>query len=469
MENIVIGRKQELELLSRYLNSPKSEMIVLYGRRRVGKTFIVQQACENKFDFYVTGLYHRSKAHQLANFANVLAVHSGQERALPRTWQEAFAQLRDYLSTCQGKTLKVFIDELPWMSTPKSDLVAALEAFWNGWGSAKGNLKLILCGSSTSWIVKEIFHNKGGLFNRDSCRIALRPFRLAETEEFCLSRNLGFSRWDVAMCHMILGGIPYYLDKLQPGLSLPQNIDNLLFKKRGMLTEEFKFLYSSLFNSPEIYVMVVELLAKHPHGFNLSQIASAIGKKIGGNLSTVLHNLESSDIVTTVTKMGSKGRELSYVLSDFFTIFYLHFVKDNATGDETFWLARHNSPEIYTWRGNAFELLCLLHVQQIREALGVSGVAIEIMLLQTSDAQIDLVIERGDNQVNLCEMKFVGEEYEIKKDYVQNLLNKIEVYKKAASKKRRTINLTFISSYGVRHNAHSSIVQKSLTMDALFQ
>lgn len=468
MENLVIGRKEELGLLSRYLNSPKSELIVLYGRRRVGKTFIVQQACGNQFDFYVTGLYKRPKAHQLMNFANVLAIHSGQERPLPKTWQEAFAQLRDYLSTCQGTTLRVFIDELPWMATPKSDLVAALEAFWNCWGSAKGNLKLILCGSSTSWIVKEIFHNKGGLFNRDSCRIALRPFRLAETEEFCQSRNLGFSRWDVAMCHMILGGIPYYLDKLQPGMSLPQNIDNLLFKKRGMLAQEFEFLYSSLFNSPETYVMVVELLAKHPHGLTLTQIAGAIGKKIGGNLSSVLHNLESCDIITPVSRIGTKGREVSYLLSDFFTIFYLHFVKDNTTGDETFWLARHNSPEIYTWRGNAFELLCLLHIQQIREALGVGGVAIEVLLLQTSDAQIDLVIERADNQTNLCEMKFVGDEYEIKKEYAQNLTNKIEAYKKVSSKKRRTVNLTFITSYGLKSNMYSAMVHKSFTMDILF-
>ncbi|MCD8387030.1 MAG: ATP-binding protein [Bacteroidales bacterium] len=468
MEQLVIGRKAEMEMLRRYIDSPKSEMVVVYGRRRVGKTFIVQNVCQGQYSFYMTGLYRRPKKQQLANFANALAVYSGQDLPIPTSWQEAFEQLRRYLSQITEGPKVIFLDELPWMETSKSDLVPALEAFWNGWGAAQGNLKLILCGSATSWIVKKIFKNKGGLFNRDTCRIFLQPFRLAETEQFCQSRNLGFSRTDVALCHMVLGGIPYYLDKLQPGMSMAQNIDNLLFRRGAMLENEFDFLYSSLFTNPDQYVNVVELLSHRKHGLTLTQIGTEMGKKLGGNLSEILHNLENCSIVTQISRITPKGREVCYQLCDFFTIFYLHYVKNNSTGDESFWQTRHASPEAYVWRGHAFELLCLTHIQQIREELGISGVPIQVSTLLTPEAQIDLIIERGNHEANLCEIKWAADEYEMKADYAEDIKKKEAAYR-AVTRKRRSIINTLITTYGLKPGAHASVIQKVLTLDALFR
>ena len=473
MEPLLIGRKKEQELLRKCYESNNPEFVVVYGRRRVGKTYLVQQTFNNNFDFHLTGIYKKGKKYQLQNFANTLSTYSGQNLEIPHSWGEAFMQLRKYIETINKDNVLIFIDELPWLDTAKGDLVASLESFWNGWGSAQKKLKLIVCGSATSWIANKIFQNKGGLFNRDTMRIHLHPFTLKETEQFCGSRNLMFTQYDIAQCHMIMGGIPYYLNKIEKGLSLAQNIDQLFFKRGCLLENEFYFLYNSLFSKPDNYIKVVELLAQRKHGYTMSEISSHIKMPIGGNLSKIIKDLESCDIITSMLVHGANRKETTYLLCDFYTLFYQQFIRDNNSGDMHYWETRQNSGETNAWRGHAFELLCLTHIEQIRAKLGISGVAINVSAFdkkgtkEEKGAQIDLIIERQDNITNVCEIKFNEKEYEIKKSYSETLQHKLEVYKKYAPKKQ-SLFLTMITAFGLKQNNYAGMVQNQLSLVDLF-
>ena len=472
MGNLLIGRQYELDLLQKRYESNQAELVVVYGRRRVGKTFLVQQAFGNQFAFHLTGIYKVSKKQQLRNFASTLANHSGRILPPPRDWYEAFQQLRAYLETLGDRKSVVFIDEMPWLDTAKSDLVSAFEQFWNGWGNTQPNLKIVLCGSATSWMVKNIFQNKGGLFNRDTPRIALNPFNLQECEAFCQQREIPFSRYHIAQCYMILGGIPYYWDKLQKGMSLAQNIDALLFSQQALLKDEFAFLYATLFHRPQIYEDVVALLSQKHIGFTMQEIAKKLHVGVGGNLTKVLKNLQACNMVLCNYSYGEK-KELHYQLADFFTLFYLRFVKDNFGKDYTYWQVHQDKPDTYVWRGYAFQMLCEAHIKQLRHALRIDNVGIEVATFAqkgtetTKGAQIDLLIKREDKVVNLCEMKCVDDVFEITKSYSEQLLNKVQTFQ-SVSPKRTSTHLTMVTTFGIKPNKYASLVQQEITLDDLF-
>ncbi len=469
-----IGREKEIAQLRQRYESPAPEFIVVYGRRRVGKTYLVRQTFDNNFDFYLTGLYQKNIRRQLENFTNALSEYSGEDLETPDNWFTAFRMLKRYLKGIRknGKKL-VFLDEAPWMETKKSDFVSALESFWNGWGSGESDLMLIVCGSATSWITKKIFSDKGGLFNRDTARIYLEPFTLRETEEFFIHRQIQLSRKDIAECYMIMGGIPYYLDKFEKGRSLSQNIDDIFFKKRGRLWDEFTHLYASLFKNPEPHLKIVKALHSKASGLTRNEISLSAGIPANGTLTRVLNELEDCGFIIADKDWLKKKKDIIYRLSDFYTIFYLDFVKDNYGDDENFWTDRIDSSRHRAWAGFTFELLCISHISQIKAALGISGVASRQCSWRGEDAggkkaQIDLLIDRRDGIIDVCEAKFSSEVYSITKSYESELKSKIDVFRSATGT-TKAIHLVMLTTMGLAQNSHSGMVQNSLTLDDLFR
>lgn len=471
----IIGRKQESKLLMSYLNNDSPEFVVVYGRRRVGKTYLIRSLLSEHFSFYVTGLSPIEKKenktsdlqYQLQNFSYALNEY-GYEGEAPTSWMEAFHILKELLSKLD-KTKKhvVFIDEMPWMDTPRSGFLVAFEAFWNGWASGQDNLMLVVCGSATSWIIKKIFKNKGGLFNRVTRKIYLPPFTLSECEKLAEMHNLSLSRYDMLSAYMVLGGVPFYWNQLQPGMSLAQNIDALFFaSKNAPLRDEFELLMRSLFNSPEPYIKIIQALNSKNGGLTRDEISNEAGMTSGGGLSQLLEDLDKCNFITEYHPIKSNGAAV-YRLTDFFTLFYMRFVANKKINDPAFWSHYVNSHGNNTWNGLSFELVCHLHLEQIKKALQIGGVLCNHQALRTKGAQIDLLLNRGDHVTNLCEAKFYSLPFSIKSDYQKDLLNKLAEVKEVIPAKN-SLHLTIISTYGLKINKYSSIVQSQVTMEDLF-
>lgn len=469
MENI-IGRKKEITTLKQCYDSNRAEMVIVYGRRRIGKTFLVRETFDNHFDFHITGLYKKSKAKQLENFANVLAEYSGEQYDTPKTWYDAFRLLKQYISDIshEGRKL-IFIDELPWMDTKRSDFVSALENFWNGWGSGQKDLMLIVCGSATAWIMDKLLGDKGGLFNRDTERIYLEQFSLKETEEYLTNNGILLSRREIAECYMVMGGVPYYLSKMRRGMSLAQNIDNIFFKKNPLLKGEFEHLYNALFTNSDVYIKIVEALSKTTVGLTRDEIAKQVDVSTGGNLTKMLENMANSDLISLSPYYGKIKKESVYQLSDFFTMFYFKYLQYQSN-DENFWSNRQESRTHTTWTGLTFEQICFTHIRQIKNTLGISGVASEYYAWRNNGnggAQIDLVIDRQDNIVNICEIKFCNDEFQITKAISDNIENKVKNFVQE-NKCKKAIHPVMITTFGLTNSKYNSIVQNSVTLDDLF-
>lgn len=464
----VIGRKSELERIQQLHDSGKSEFVVVYGRRRVGKTFLINQFFSNKFFFKVTGLASKDKASQLVNFGEALKKQGSPLCPYPKSWMEAFDFLRTLVENSGSKDRKVvFIDELPFMYTKRSDLVVALEHFWNDWGCTRDDLMLIVCGSSTSWITKRILKNKGGLHNRVTGKIYLRPFCLAECKEYFRHAGISLDDKDIAECYMIMGGIPYYLSLFEKGKSLAQNVDDLFFRRKGKLDGEFDNLYASLFENSEDYLKVIEALSHKNAGLTRKEIISATGFPDGGGLSTILSDLDDCDIIRKYKAFGKKENDSVYQLTDFYTLFYYKFIKKHGTSDKPFWIYQAGTSTHSAWAGIAFERLCLYHNMQIEKALGIQGIMTETSSWRSDNAQIDLVISRADRVIDLCEIKFWEGPFTITKKYRQELDNKINSFRDSL-KSRRTLHLVFITTYGLKPNEYSGVVQNALTLECLF-
>lgn len=477
MRKNIIGRKEEIRELEELYHSGRSEFVVIYGRRRVGKTFLVRELFEDNFAFYHTGLSpleagkHGLRNQQLQSFYASLIRYGSTATMQPENWIEAFEMLISLLeSKGKEKRLVVFIDEMPWMDTPRSMFVTALEHFWNGWASGQHHLMLIVCGSATSWLSDKLINNHGGLYNRTTYEIKLSPFTLCECEEFFRSRGIELSRYDQLQCYMIFGGIPYYLSLLQRGRSLAQNIDRLCFQRNGKLVLEFHRLFSSLFTNPDECIQIVRLLSKKRLGFRRKEIAATAQLPYGGGLTNTLQALAVSDFITSYIPYGASSREVYYRLQDSFSLFYLHFMEQQHTS-ETFWSENLRSPRLTAWRGFSFETVCFAHLRQIKQALGITGVHTEVSpWLGKSDegkAQIDMLIDRADQVVNVCEMKYSGDTYEIDAAYDNQLRHKLSVFASETGC-RKALHLTFVTTYGLCPNAYSYHVQNTVTMEDLF-
>ena len=470
---MIIGRKEEQQILRSAAQSENSEFVAVYGRRRVGKTYLIRETFGYKFTFQHTGLAKGNTREQLFSFAISLRDAGYDDCPIPKSWLEAFSLLSTYLKNSTDEKKIIFLDELPWMDTPRSNFISAFEHFWNGWASARKDIVLIICGSATSWIINKVINDHGGLHNRVTKQIALQPFTLKECEMFAQSKGLEMSRYQLAECYMVLGGIPYYWSLLEKGLSLSQNINKIIFAKNGKLSNEFNQLYASLFKSPEQYIDVVTALGKKKAGMTREEIIVATDNYSSGTLSKVLDELEYCGFIRKYNGFDKKSKQAIYQLIDNYTLFYFKFIQQNENNDEHFWSASIDSAMHRAWSGLAFERLCMAHTQQIKAALGIAGVLSNVYSWrkeadETSDgAQIDLLIDRKDQVVNLCEMKYSLSEYVIDAEYEQKLRNKKSVFIGTTNTKK-AVHLTMVTTFGIKANAYSGIVQNEVTLDDLF-
>ena len=473
----LIGRDIECARLDKCMRAKTAQLVVIYGRRRVGKTYLVNHYFKDNISFKITGAYGQAKNIQLRNFADELNRRSKNKYDVPKDWIEAFNNLREYIDELSDEKKQVFfIDEMPWLDSHKSNFMAAFEHFWNDYGTSKDNLIFVICGSATSWMVDNIANNKGGLFNRQTCRIYLEPFTLKETKEFLLSQGISWSDYDIAECYMIMGGIPYYLSLLDSDLSYVSNIDNLFFRKKAELWDEFNHLYQTLFKNSDKYIQIMECLSQKRNGYTRKEISQKCEIEENGKLTKILDDLVNSGFVKVSSFYGKKKKEALYQSSDYYTNFYFRFLEDNNGKDEHYWSKAIDNPSRKSWSGFTFEQLCKDHVKQIKKKLGIAGVLTDEYIwyvrgdeeLGTSGAQIDLIIERRDRIINLCEIKFSTQEFVIDKDYDLKLRNKIEAFRHSTST-NYGLQLTMITTYGVKENKYSSLVGSEVTLKDLFE
>ena len=456
------------------MESERSEFVVVYGRRRIGKTFLVRRFFKDNYAFSFVGKHEMRREQQLAEFAKELMCYS-HSTFVPqlKNWTEAFDALQRLLETYNipGKKV-VFFDEMPWMDTPKSDFVSALENFWNGWANMRDDIVLVACGSATSWMVDKLLHNQGGLFNRITQKIYLRPFKLSEMEQYLDEKHFVWNRYQIAQCYMILGGIPFYLTLLNPKLSLLSNIDELFFADaHAMLRTEYNELYSTLFKRPDNYLAVIRMLTERKEGFTRKEISEKT--KLGGAaLSKILSDLEQCDFIFSYARYGNAKNNAIYRIKDFYTLFYYKYVNGIDTKDSLRWTHLSSTPQVSSWQGFSFELLCLLHLDEIKKALGIDRILNDASAWRSKqpeqNTQIDLVIERADHNVNLCEMKFSSGMYAIDKSYEQKLRERMSIFL-AETMTRCSTRITLVTTYGVLQNKHSGIVNDEVLLDDLFE
>ena len=472
----MIGRQREIQELQRCLRSEKSEFVIVYGRRRVGKTFLVDQFFDYKYDFTFVGGHKLTMRRQLMNFAKALKKHAGlSKRPKFNDWFEAFDALEEYLEALPAEKRKViFIDEMPWIDTRDSEFVQALEDFWNGWASRRQDILFIASGSATSWMVDNLVDNQGGLHDRIETRLYLLPFTLHDTETYLRSRHFSWDRYQILQTYMTMGGIPYYLSLLKPGESLVQNIDRLFFSPNGTLRTEFDELYNALFNQADGYINIVHALALHRNGLTRQQIIEAV-KIEGGVLTKMLRNLERSNFILGYQHFGHKTKDVIYRLVDFYTLFYYHFIEGDRSQDEQWWLHHFQLPVVNDWQGFSFELICLLHLRQIKQALGISGMATEASAWRIAEdkknkqdgAQIDLIITRADRIINLCDMKFSTLPYHLTSKEETALRERAAIFQKA-TKTTHSLAHTYVTTFGVANPEAHSILQSQVQMDDRF-
>ena len=470
----MIGRRLEIEELERLYNSDESEFLAVYGRRRVGKTYLVRETFEGRFTFCHTGLANRSKREQLKHFQASINEYGGNAKACPRNWLDAFELLKTLIANSGSGRKVVFIDEMPWMDTQKSDFIASLESFWNGWASARKDILFIVCGSAASWLLKQLFRNKGGLHNRITSRIHLLPFTLHECEQYAAERGLVMTRKDIAECYMALGGIPYYWRYLVKGMSVAQNFDRIFFAANAPMKQEFSELYSSLFGNAAMYEKVVSALATKGTGMTRGEIIEFLNIPATGKLTEVLETLEYSGFIRKYKMPSNKKQNSIYQLMDNFTLFHFSFL-NKSINDEKFWENTAMSHTQSTWRGLAFEHLCLQHLPQIRKVLGINGIHTEAYAWKAirnvdnkQGAQIDLLLDRADNVINVCEMKYSALPYALDNKTLEDILTKIAVFKDATHT-RKALHLTMITSNGLLHNAYWNSIQAEMDLNDLFE
>jgi uncharacterized protein len=470
----MIGRKEESTLLQKLATADQSAFVAVYGRRRVGKTYLIRQVFEDQYAFSLTGIAHIGLEAQLVNFyASLIRTYPElEDKPKPLNWFEAFQYLILVLEHRPPGKKILFLDELPWLDQAKGDFLPSLEHFWNSWASARRDVLLIVCGSAATWMIHNLINHRGGLHNRVTHHIHLDPFTLAETEAFLRNKGASFSRYQIIQLYMVLGGVPFYLELIDPSKSATQNINDLCFARRAVLRREFDNLYASLFANATQHIQIIEALAQKASGLERIELLQTAKIKDGGTATKILRELEESSFIRKFPGYGIKSRKVVYQLTDFYSLFFLEFVKHSSDLDTDLWNTSIDDPAIRAWSGYAFELVCLTHLPQIKSALGINGLQTKtsawIGEVDGQKAQIDLIIDRRDQAINLCEMKFSTTQFDIDKRYAEVLQSKIAVFK-SATKTNKALYLTMITTFGVKANSHSGgLVQNDLTMDILF-
>ena len=474
---MIIGRKKELEQLVEAYESEYSEFVAVYGRRRVGKTFLVREAFDYRFTFQHAGLSKSNMKKQLAAWKSSLADAGMKVRATPKSWIDAFDLLKELIRNSEERKKVVFIAEMPWMDTKRSEFVPALEHFWNGWASSRKDVLLIVCGSATSWIINKVIKNHGGLHNRVTHKVHLKQFTLKECEEYAESLKLKLTRKQVMECYMVMGGVPFYWSLMNKRLSMSQNLDALFFDEDAVLKGEFDELYSSLFREPDIYVNIVRTLGEKRVGMLREELIGEGNIADTGHLSQALEDLEYCGFIRRYNLIGRKKKGAVFQLTDFYTLFYFKFIQHNVRGDRQFWSKSINTPMHAAWCGLAFERVCLLHVDQIKRALSIGGVqSSESAWYSTREkrddrrsagAQIDLLIDRNDDVIDVCEMKYYQDEVVLDEEEVGKIENRMLRLREETGTEK-AIHAILVTTKGLKRNAYSDVVQDVVTMSDLF-
>jgi uncharacterized protein len=471
----VLGRKNEKEILNDLLVSSKAEFVAIYGRRRVGKTFLIRQYLKNNMCFDFTGSDEEDNNVQLANFYREFSKQCIDNQLYPTNWSDAFALLSDYLySLDKTQKVVVFIDELPWLDKPKSGFLAALQYFWNQHGSQMPHLLLITCGSAASWIIKNLMDAKGGLYNRVTQSIELKPFTLAETEAFLIHKNLKFTRYQILQLYMVMGGIPFYLDAIKPSKSVNQVINELCFEQNGLLAREFKPLYHSLFKDADNHLAMIEALAQTPYGMSRQQLLEATNIPNGGSFTRTIENLIDCGFIKQMVSFDKKNRDSIFRLVDFYSIFYVKFIRENTIGRVNVWQSIADSASYYAWCGYAFENICLLHIEQIHKSLGISGLYSQISSWmfkgnqEMPSTQIDLVIDRKDGIIHLFECKFTNKELTLTKEYTAKLRQRRAVFEYVTKTKKQVVTSLLTTFPAMRNEYFLEEIHSQVEADDLF-
>ena len=471
----MIGREREKDILNRCLESKRPEFLVVYGRRRVGKTYLIKEYFKNRFAFYATGLAKEKTRAQLGAFHRSLQEYGSAETRVPADWFEAFSRLRAVLESPQvhvdsvsGKKV-VFLDELPWMDTARSDFRSALDYFWNSWGSSRKDLLLIVCGSATSWIIEHILADTGGFYNRTTRQMHLCPFSLHECEELLASNGMILTRKQQMDSYMIFGGIPYYLSLLDERLSLVQNVDELIFRSDGALRHEYENLFHSLFKHADNHIMIMRALSEKKRGMTRAELASGTEISDGAPLTRALSELVQCGFIRKYKNAQTEKNGCFFQIIDPFVLFSQSFTEKEKIKN---WSNYFQSPGYYAWAGNAFEILCLNHIDQIRDTLGISGISSSEYTWRSKakidGAQIDLLIDRADDVINVCEMKYTEDPFVMDAAFEKQLIHKIEVFRTETGSRKALIP-TLVSANGIKRNAYANSIGRLITGEDLFR
>ena len=471
----LVGRARERVVLAQVMASPEAELVAVYGRRRVGKTYMIREVLGDATRFELTAAYGASVRDQLANFATALAVTRGAAGEPPASWRAAFEQLAAVLGSRSDRKRVVFFDELPWLSTRRSGFLPAFEHFWNSWAVKQRDLVVVVCGSAAAWMVQQLLGARGGLHNRVTRRIRLEPFTLSETEQYFASRSMNLGRYQILELYAAFGGVPYYLKQIERGDSASVAIDRICFAHDGALRDEFGKLYASLFEHSDRHVRVVRALGERPRGLDRNELIATAGLTSGGAASRILDELEESGFVLRTPEFGHPVKDTVIRLIDEYSLFYLKWIERHRGRADNVWLNKRGTAAWRAWSGYAFEGICVKHIPSLKRALGIAAV-------ETSEAawhhrpidgddrgaQIDLVIDRRDASINLCEMKFSDAEFAIDKGYAGELRHKRDTFRRVTGS-RKALLVTMITTHGLRDNQYArELVDRSLTMDALF-
>ena len=466
------GRRAEREALQAALTSDRAEFVAIYGRRRVGKTFLVRRHFQDQpvVYFEMVGRFDANTEQQLVIFAEALSAtfYPRAELATPPSWHDAFRALATAIERARGRKRKyvLFFDEVPWIDTHRSGFLRELEHFWNSWCSRRDDVVMIVCGSAASWMLSKLINARGGLHNRLTRTLRLLPFTLAEVSEFFEHKKIKLTQRELCELYMVFGGVPHYLESVSRGRSVAQVVDDGCFSKDGALSGEFDRLFASLFGDDPKYVAVVRTLAKRRRGFTRNELLHAIGASTGGGASKILTNLEEGGFIASSIPLGRTERDRFFRLTDEFSLFHLKWMESRRVRR---WRDVHGTPAWHAWSGLSFESMCLRHVSAIERALGISGVRSEVSAWLHQDAQIDLLLDRADGVITVCEIKFTDQPFEIQKRYAEELRQKLDRFRRI-TKTKKSVHLVFITPYGLEKNRHSNeLVDSEVTMAALFE
>jgi AAA+ ATPase superfamily predicted ATPase len=473
----LIGRETERKLLEKVFDSGNPELVAIYGRRRVGKTFLIRTAYSGRIIFEFSGIHSGNMDTQLQNFTNSMTAVNGSpvNLAVPDSWLNAFHQLQTILQPKIDKGRSViFFDEFPWANSARSGFLAAFEHFWNSWCTKQNNLVVIICGSAAAWMIRNVVNNKGGLHNRISQKIRLLPFSLYETEQYLKSNHVNLDQYQILQIYMAIGGVPQYLKNIKPGQSAAAAIDELCFTKDGFLRNEFDNLYRSLFDKPDSHINVIKALAAKTSGLTRNEIITACALSSGGTTTKLIEELVESGFITPYIPFNKDVKDSIYKLTDEYSLFYLKFMTGRIQSGTSVWLKMSTGSSWKSWSGFAFEDICLKHITQIKSALGIAAVNTQESVWRyipgkgEKGAQIDLLIDRQDNCINICEMKFSTSVFTIDPSYGMELKNKLNVFREK-TKTKKTLFLTMLTTHGVKQNSnYLGVVQQDLEMNILF-